>query len=44
MPEEGETMITYCSKCQRDTTWIYCIFMLGKEIWECKDCGSRRLV
>jgi hypothetical protein len=42
MPQPGDTMTAYCGKCERETTWLYCIFMFGKDIWECKECGARR--
>jgi ribosomal protein L37AE/L43A len=44
MPKEDETKTAYCKKCERETTWIYRIFMLGKEIWECLTCGTRYYV
>jgi len=44
MAKEGDTMTSYCNKCEHETTWAYCIYMLGKEIWECKECGGRRYV
>jgi hypothetical protein len=44
MPKEGDTMTAYCGKCVRDTTWIYRLYMFGKEIWECEHCGTRYFV
>jgi hypothetical protein len=44
MPKEGDTMTGYCKHCERETTWVYCLFMLGKDIWECKECGNRHLL
>ena len=41
MSKEGDTKTVYCDKCLRETTWLYCIYMLGKEIWQCKECGRR---
>lgn len=41
MANEGDTMTAYCKKCQQETTWIYRIYMLGKEIWECMVCKGR---
>ncbi len=44
MPKEGDTMTAYCKHCGHETTWFYCLFMLGKDIWECKECGNRYLL
>jgi hypothetical protein len=44
MPKEGDTMTAYCKQCEHETTWVYCLFMLGKDIWECKECGIRYLL
>jgi len=44
MPKEDDTKTAHCKKCERETTWIYRIFMLGKEIWECMTCGTRYYV
>ncbi len=43
MPQEGDTKTIYCEKCQRETTWIFRIFMLGKEIWECIESKTRNM-
>jgi hypothetical protein len=44
MAKEGDTMKAHCGTCQQETTWIYQIYMLGKEIWECMGCRKRRYV
>jgi hypothetical protein len=41
MPKSGDTMTGYCGKCQRETTWLYRLFMFGKDIWECQECKTR---
>jgi len=41
MPKQGDTMTGHCGKCERETTWVYCIFMFGKDIWECLECKTR---
>jgi len=41
MPQEGDTKKGHCSKCERETTWVYRDFMFGKDIWECQDCKNK---
>lgn len=41
MAKEGDTMTGYCSKCERETMWLYCLYMFGSDIWECEECKSR---
>jgi DNA-directed RNA polymerase subunit RPC12/RpoP len=41
MPQEGDTKVKHCEKCQRETTWFYFDSLFGKDIWKCQDCGSR---
>ena len=41
MAQEGETKTAHCKKCERETTWVYCFYMYGKEVWECEECHTR---
>lgn len=50
MPDEGDEIVAYCGKCNRETTWIFKCFgglldgLAGNIscFWVCHSCGTRR--